>query len=58
VRETKLTEEDVPFVQDELDNVMTIFYLIIEGIRFHKDDMQDAREKLCKSVKLYKAIFD
>ncbi|PQE23102.1 putative required for hyphal anastomosis (HAM-2) protein [Rutstroemia sp. NJR-2017a WRK4] len=48
VRETKLTEEDVPFVQDELDNVMTIFYLIIEGIRFHKDDMKDAREKLSK----------
>jgi hypothetical protein len=28
-----LLEEDIPFIQDELDNVTTIIYLTIEGIR-------------------------
>ncbi|RAL58482.1 hypothetical protein DID88_005186 [Monilinia fructigena] len=45
-RETKITEDDIPFVQDELDNVMTIFYLTIEGVRCHTESLDIARKKL------------
>ncbi|ESZ89593.1 hypothetical protein SBOR_10022 [Sclerotinia borealis F-4128] len=45
-RETKITEDDIPFVQDELDNVMTIFYLTIEGVRCHTETLDIARKKL------------
>ncbi|KAB8291746.1 hypothetical protein EYC80_006541 [Monilinia laxa] len=44
-RETKITEDDIPFVQDELDNVMTIFYLTIEGARCHTESLDIARNK-------------
>ncbi|KAF7889152.1 hypothetical protein EAF00_009452 [Botryotinia globosa] len=45
-RETKITEDDIPFVQDELDNVMTIFYLTIEGVRCHTESLDLARNIL------------
>ncbi|KAF7926306.1 uncharacterized protein EAE98_006601 [Botrytis deweyae] len=45
-RETKITEDDIPFVQDELDNVMTIFYLTIEGVRCHTESLDLARKTL------------
>ncbi|CZR60220.1 probable Protein required for hyphal anastomosis (HAM-2) [Phialocephala subalpina] len=45
-RETKLLEEDIPFIQDELDNVTTIIYLIIEGIRNDPVGMEVPRTKV------------
>ncbi|EDN93237.1 hypothetical protein SS1G_09103 [Sclerotinia sclerotiorum 1980 UF-70] len=45
-RETKITEDDIPFVQDELDNVMTIFYLTIEGVRCHPESLDVAKKTL------------
>lgn len=45
-RETKLLEEDIPFIQDELDNVTTIIYLIIEGIRNDPVGLKSARTKI------------
>lgn len=50
-RETKITEDDIPFVQDELDNVMTIFYLTIEGVRCHTESLDIARKKLRECIK-------
>jgi hypothetical protein len=44
-RETKLVEEDIPFIQDELDNVTTIIYLTIEGIRNDPVALERARIK-------------
>ncbi len=46
-RETRLVEEDIPFIQDELDNVTTIIYLIIEGIRNDAITLESARRKIC-----------
>ncbi|CAG8976956.1 hypothetical protein HYALB_00010938 [Hymenoscyphus albidus] len=46
-RETKLSEEDIPYVQDELDNVTTIEYLLIEGIRNDPVTLDSPRIKLC-----------
>ena len=45
-RETKLVEEDIPFIQDELDNVTTIIYLTIEGIRNDPVALESARTKI------------
>jgi hypothetical protein len=45
-RETQLVEEDIPFIQDELDNVTTIIYLIIEGVRNIPKALGTARVKL------------
>ncbi|KAH8600939.1 hypothetical protein B0O99DRAFT_293990 [Bisporella sp. PMI_857] len=45
-RETVLVEEDIPFIQDELDNVTTIVYLIIEGVRKDLDSLGSVRSKL------------
>jgi hypothetical protein len=42
-RETQLLEEDIPFIQDELDNVTTIIYLMIEGIRNDPVTLEPAR---------------
>ena len=47
-RETKLLEEDIPYIQDELDNVTTIIYLIIEGVRNDPIGLELARTKLCE----------
>jgi trans-2-enoyl-CoA reductase len=46
-RETKLLEEDIPFIQDELDNVTTIIYLLIEGIRDDPKTLDSARTEIC-----------
>ena len=46
-RETQLTEEDIPFIQDELDNVTTTQYLIIEGVRNDPTTLESPRTKLC-----------
>jgi trans-2-enoyl-CoA reductase len=45
-RETKLLEEDIPFIQDELDNVTTIIYLVIEGIRDDPKTLDSARAEI------------
>lgn len=45
-RETQLLEEDIPFIQDELDNVTTILYLIIEGVRNDPNSLQSVRAQL------------
>ncbi|KAG9232105.1 pheromone-dependent cell cycle arrest protein-like protein Far11 [Amylocarpus encephaloides] len=45
-RETKLTEENIPFVQDELDNVITVEYLLIEGVRNDPVTLESPRIKL------------
>lgn len=45
-RETKLFDEDRSFYADELDNVMTIFYLIIEGTRNDPTTLVSTRSKL------------
>jgi hypothetical protein len=47
-RETQLLEEDIPFIQDELDNVTTIMYLLIEGVRNDIETLKYARTKICK----------
>jgi hypothetical protein len=47
-RETQLLEEDIPFIQDELDNVTTIMYLLIEGVRNDTETLKYARTKICK----------
>jgi len=46
-RERQL-EEDIPFIQDELDNVTTIFYLMIEGVRNDPTTLEAARQSLRK----------
>lgn len=43
-----LVEEDIPFIQDELDNATTIMYLLIEGVRTDSEHLKYAREKICK----------
>lgn len=45
-RENKLMEEDIPFIQDELDNVTTIIYLVIEGVRNDPVTLEYPRAKL------------
>ncbi|KAL3422395.1 transmembrane hyphal anastomosis protein ham2 far11 [Phlyctema vagabunda] len=45
-RNSKLLEEDIPFIQDELDNVTTILYVIIEGVRHDAENQQLALGKL------------
>jgi hypothetical protein len=47
-RETQLLEEDIPFIQDELDNVTTIMYLLIEGIRNDVEYLKSAQTKMRK----------
>lgn len=47
-RGTKLTEEDIPFIQDELDNVTTVIYLLIEGVRYNPKDLEAARIRIRK----------
>lgn len=47
-RETQLPEEDIPFIQDELDNVTNIMYLIIEGVRNDREYFPSAQTKLFK----------
>jgi len=49
-RETQLAQEDIPYIQDELDNVTTIMYLIIEVVRKYPDVLEDVRSKLCKPL--------
>jgi len=49
-RETKLLEEDIPFIQDELDNVTTIIYLVIEGVRNDPSILDPARARLSSSL--------
>ena len=39
-------EEDIPFIQDELDNVTTIMYLVIEGVRNDPVTLESPRGKL------------
>jgi hypothetical protein len=45
-RETQLLEEDIPFIQDELDNVTTIIYITIEGIRNDPVTLESARTNI------------
>ena len=45
-RETQLLEEDIPFIQDELDNVTTIIYLLIEGIRDDPVTLESGRTEI------------
>ena len=47
-RETQLAQEDIPYIQDELDNVTTIMYLIIEVVRKYPDKLREVRSDLCK----------
>jgi hypothetical protein len=48
-----LLEEDIPFIQDELDNVTTIMYLVIEGIRNDPESLKYAKTKICKDDYTY-----
>lgn len=41
-----MLEEDIPFIQDELDNVTTVLYLLIEGARNDPARLKEARSKL------------
>lgn len=45
-RETQLLEEDIPFIQDELDNVTTILYILIEAVRSDPENLKTARTKI------------
>jgi hypothetical protein len=45
-RETRLMEEDIPFIQDELDNVTTILYVLIEGARNDLSGLEMVGSKL------------
>ena len=45
-RESQLLEEDVPLIQDELDNVTNVMYLIVEGIRNDRQHFPSAEAKL------------
>lgn len=45
LRDPLLLDEDMPFIQDELDNVTTILYLIIEGVRTNSETLQSVRTK-------------
>lgn len=45
-------EEDIPFIQDELDNVTTILYLVIESVRNDPKSLATARTKLSTRSKL------
>lgn len=49
-RETQLLEEDIPFIQDELDNVTTIMYLLIEGVRNDVEYLKSAKMNICKAI--------
>lgn len=44
----KFVDEDIPFIQDELDNVITIMYLTIEGVRNHPIYLASTRTSLCE----------
>ena len=39
-------EEDIPYIQDELDNVTTILYIIIESVRNDPKTLASARVRL------------
>ena len=45
-------EEDIPFIQDELDNVTTIIYLTIEGVRDDPVILESARAEIRPSLPL------
>ena len=45
-RETKLLDEDIPYIQDELDNVTTVIYMLVEGVRNDPIGLASAREQL------------
>ena len=47
-RETKMLDEDIPHIQDELDNVTTVVYMIVEGIRNDPVGLASAREQICR----------
>ncbi|CAL3966151.1 unnamed protein product [Diplocarpon coronariae] len=47
-RETQLMDEDIPYIQDELDNATNLMYLIIEGVRNDPTGLNSAREELLK----------
>jgi hypothetical protein len=39
-------DEDIPYIQDELDNVTTIMYLVIEGVRNDPATLESPKVKL------------
>lgn len=39
-------DEDIPYIQDELDNVTTIMYLVIEGVRNNPIILESPKVKL------------
>ncbi|KAH6715055.1 pheromone-dependent cell cycle arrest protein-like protein Far11 [Leptodontidium sp. MPI-SDFR-AT-0119] len=45
-RETKMLDEDIPHIQDELDNVTTVVYVIVEGIRNDPVGLASARQQI------------
>ena len=47
-RETKLLDEDIPYIQDELDNVTTVIYMLVEGVRNDPVGLASVREQLRK----------
>jgi hypothetical protein len=49
-RDSELLEEDIPFIQDELDNVTNIMYMIIEGVRNDREYFKAVEGKLCMGV--------
>ena len=46
LRDPLLLEEEMPFIQDELDNVTTILYLVIEVVRTNAETLQSVRTTL------------
>ncbi|RDW89121.1 putative HAM-2 [Coleophoma cylindrospora] len=45
-RDTNFLDEDIPFIQDELDNVTTIMYVIIEVVRNDPTSHEFAQTKI------------
>lgn len=47
-RETKLLDDDIPYIQDELDNVTTVIYMLVEWARNDPTGLASVREQLCR----------
>lgn len=51
-REATYTEQDISLMQDELDNVTTIIYILIESARYYPEVLSSTREGLCMYISL------
>jgi hypothetical protein len=51
-RNNQIAEEDIPMVQEELDNFMTITYVAMEGARTYQKDLPFARKAFVEAKSL------